>query len=135
MGITTFLNGGMGHFDHLCAVAVNQLKVKHPDIRHFSVKRVLIKPYQTLKVPDEALFDDDSARIFHSLRWATFKARSLTKKSESAYYVYLQIVVDGKKYYYLVDKHINDDIFEEEDKYQAEIERMISEWKKKKGFL
>ena len=29
MGITTFLNGGMGHFDHLCAVAVNQLKVKH----------------------------------------------------------------------------------------------------------
>ena len=45
------------------------------------------------------------------------------------------ITVDGKKYYYLVDKHINDDIFEEDDKYQAEIERMISEWKKKKGLV
>lgn len=83
----------------------------------------------------ESTEDYDSARIFHSLRWATIKARSLTKKSESAYYVYLKITVDGKKYYYLVDKHINDDIFEEDDKYQAEIERMISEWKKKKGLV
>ena len=53
MGITTFLNGGMGHFDHLCAVAVDRVKVAHPEIKQF-----LIKPYPTLKVPDETLFDD-----------------------------------------------------------------------------
>lgn len=53
MGITTFLNGGMGHFDYLCAVAVDRLKAKYPQIKHF-----LIKPYSTLKVPDEGLFDD-----------------------------------------------------------------------------
>ena len=53
MGITTFLNGGMGHFDHLCAVAVNQIKEKYPNIQQF-----LIKPYPSLKVPDAELFDD-----------------------------------------------------------------------------
>ena len=53
MGVTTFLNGGMGHFDHLCAIAVDQLKKKHPEIKQY-----LIKPYPTLKVPDEELFDD-----------------------------------------------------------------------------
>lgn len=53
MGITTFLNGGMGHFDHLCAVAVDRVKAQHPEIKQF-----LIKPYPSLKVPDEALFDD-----------------------------------------------------------------------------
>ena len=53
MGITTFLNGGMGQFDHLCARAVDKLKAKHPEI-----KQLLIKPYPTLKVPDESMFDD-----------------------------------------------------------------------------
>lgn len=53
MGITTFLNGGMGHFDHLCTIAIDKLKEQHPDIRQH-----LIKPYKTLKVPAEALFDD-----------------------------------------------------------------------------
>ena len=53
MGITTFLNGGMGHFDHLCAVAVNQFKEKYPNIKQF-----LIKPYESLKTPDADLYDD-----------------------------------------------------------------------------
>ena len=53
LGVTSFLNGGMGHFDHLCAVAVDQLKAKYPQIKQF-----LIKPYPKLKVPDENLFDD-----------------------------------------------------------------------------
>ena len=56
MGITTFLNGGMGHFDHLCAVAVDRLKAKYPEI-----KQVLIKPYDSLKVP--------FADLFYSLDW------------------------------------------------------------------
>lgn len=55
MGINTYLNGGMGHFDHLCAVAVNQLKAKHPGIQHF-----LIKPYESLKTQDADLFDDSA---------------------------------------------------------------------------
>lgn len=53
MGITTFLNGGMGHFDHLCASAVARVKEKHPEIKQF-----LIKPYESLKTPDADLFDD-----------------------------------------------------------------------------
>ncbi len=81
----------------------------------------------------EGTEDYDTARKFHSLRWATHKARQLTRKSESAYYVYLQVTVDGKNYYHLVDEHINDDIFEEENKYQNEIEKTIAEWKARKG--
>lgn len=61
MGITTFLNGGMGHFDHLCAKAVDHLKAKHPEIR-----QVLIKPYDSLKVPFADLFDDAG---LYSLDW------------------------------------------------------------------
>lgn len=81
----------------------------------------------------EGTEDYDSARIFHSLRWATHRARQLTRKSKCAYYVYLQITVDGKKYYHLVDEHINDDIFEEEDKLQEEIDKIIADWKVRKG--
>lgn len=44
-GITTFLNGGMGHFDKISAVAVNDLKAKYP-----SIKLIWIKPYSTQKV-------------------------------------------------------------------------------------
>ena len=61
MGINTFLNGGMGHFDQLCAVAVDQLKGKYPEIR-----QLLIKPYESLKVPFADLFDDAG---LYSLDW------------------------------------------------------------------
>lgn len=51
----------MGHFDHLCAIAVNSLKAKYPEI-----KQILIKPYDSLKVPYEDLFDDSG---LYSLDW------------------------------------------------------------------
>ena len=34
----------------------------------------------------------------------------LTKRDVQAYYVCLEIEVDGKKYYHVVDEHQNDDI-------------------------
>ena len=77
----------------------------------------------------------DSARMFRSLRWATHKARRLTVKSGSEYYVYLQVKVDGKNYYHIVDDHINDDILEAREKTQGEIDKIINDWKIKKGLL
>lgn len=81
----------------------------------------------------EGTMDYDSARMFRSLRWATHRARQLTRKSGSAYYVYLQITVDDKNYYHIVDEHINDDIFEERQKLNDEINQIISDWKAKNG--
>lgn len=52
-----------------------------------------------------------------------------------AYYICLEIEVDGKKYYHVVDEHQNDDIFEADDKFQKEIDGLIEDWKKRKGIV
>ena len=52
-GIVTFLNGGQGQFDKLCAHAVHSLKGDYPYI-----KSVLVAPYPSLKIEDESLFDE-----------------------------------------------------------------------------
>ena len=36
-GIDTFLNGGMGGFDLMCARCINQLKEEYPHIKHYLV--------------------------------------------------------------------------------------------------
>lgn len=59
----------------------------------------------------------------------------LTKRDVQAYYVCLEIEVDGKKYYHVVDEHQNDDIFEADDKFQKEIDGLIEDWKKRKGIV
>ena len=59
LGINTFLNGGMGHFDEISAVAVNELKAKYP-----SIKLIWIKPYSTQKVLYSDLFDDSGLYAF-----------------------------------------------------------------------
>ena len=51
-GVDTFLNGGQGSFDCVCARAVHQLKAKYPKI-----KIVLVIPYHNFRIPDETLFD------------------------------------------------------------------------------
>lgn len=61
MGIVTFLNGGMGYFDKICAVAVNRLKTKHTDIQ-----LLLIKAYPSQKVTYSDLFDDNG---LYSFEW------------------------------------------------------------------
>lgn len=53
MGIDTFLNGGMGHFDNISAIAVDSLRAKYPNI-----KLVLVKPYPKLKAHNPSLYDD-----------------------------------------------------------------------------
>lgn len=53
MGINTFLNGGQGYFDKLCAQAVYSLKEKYPFI-----KSILVAPYLSLKIEDDSLFDE-----------------------------------------------------------------------------
>ena len=73
------------------------------------------------------------ARVFHSYRWAVHRARFLTARAKESYYVYLRVVVDGKTYYHVTDEHINDDIFERDEKLQNEIDDMINDWKKRKG--
>ena len=59
MGIRTFLNGGMGYFDQISAVAVNSLKSKYPDI-----EQIWIKPYPTQKISYADLFDDSGLYAF-----------------------------------------------------------------------
>jgi hypothetical protein len=57
--ITTFLNGGMGHFDKISAVAVSELKPQYPNI-----ELLWIKPYPSQKVSYSDLFDDSSLYAF-----------------------------------------------------------------------
>lgn len=54
-GVDTFLNGGMGDFDKYCAVAVNSLKEKYPQIKQY-----LIKPYPKLRCSFHDLFDEEA---------------------------------------------------------------------------
>lgn len=61
MGITTFLNGGMGYFDQISAVAVNGLKTKYPNI-----ELIWIKAYPSQKATYADLFDDSG---LYSFEW------------------------------------------------------------------
>ena len=51
-GITTFLNGGQGYFDEVCATIVHQLKQEYPNI-----KNILVIPYRNFKIFDKDIFD------------------------------------------------------------------------------
>lgn len=51
-GVTTFISGGMGQFDWICARAVFELKQKYPQITN-----ELIIPYLTFTISDKGLFD------------------------------------------------------------------------------
>ena len=50
-GVNTFLNGGMGHFDILCAWRFNILQSKYPHIEQY-----LVLPYRNYKNYDRQLF-------------------------------------------------------------------------------
>ena len=52
-GFDTFLNGGKGHFDYICAEIVYKLKEKYPHIKNY-----LIVPYINNYVPQEEFFDE-----------------------------------------------------------------------------
>ena len=51
-GVDTFLNGGMGKFDLLCADCVNELKEEYREIKHY-----LIIPYRHFNWCDRTIFD------------------------------------------------------------------------------
>lgn len=52
-GITTFLSGGQGYFDEVCATIVYQLKTTHPHI-----KNILMIPYHSFRIFDKSIFDE-----------------------------------------------------------------------------
>lgn len=52
-GVDTFLNGGMGKFDLLCADCVNELKEDYPEIKHY-----LVIPYRHFNWCDRGMFDE-----------------------------------------------------------------------------
>ena len=52
-GITTFLNGGQGYFDEICATIVYQLKQEYPNI-----KNILVIPYRNFKIFNKDIFDE-----------------------------------------------------------------------------
>ncbi len=52
-GKTTFLSGGQGYFDEICATIVHQLKQEYPNI-----KNVLVIPYRNFKIFDKKIFDE-----------------------------------------------------------------------------
>ena len=52
-GYSTFLCGGMGQFDWLCARLVSELKDESPEIQSY-----LIIPYLTFSIQNSSYFDD-----------------------------------------------------------------------------
>ena len=52
-GITTFLSGGQGYFDEVCAKTVYQLKESYPHI-----KNILMIPYKNFHIFDKTIFDE-----------------------------------------------------------------------------
>ena len=52
-GITTFLNGGQGYYDEVCAKTVYQLKGTYPHI-----KNILMIPYKIFQFFDKSIFDE-----------------------------------------------------------------------------
>lgn len=52
-GINTFLNGGQGYFDEICATIVYQLKQEYPNI-----KNILVIPYRNFKIFNKDIFDE-----------------------------------------------------------------------------
>lgn len=52
-GVTTFLSGGQGGFDRLCAVCVNRLKQQYSQI-----KNCIVIPYLDFKIFDKDIFDE-----------------------------------------------------------------------------
>lgn len=51
--ITTFLSGGQGYFDEVCAKIVYQLKENYPHI-----KNILMIPYKNFHIFDKTIFDE-----------------------------------------------------------------------------
>ena len=52
-GVTTFVSGGQGGFDRLCAGCVNKLRQQYPGIRN-----LLVIPYLDFTIFDKTLFDE-----------------------------------------------------------------------------
>ena len=52
-GFDTFLNGGKGNFDWICAATVYKLKEKYPNIKNY-----LIVPYINNYIPNDEYFDE-----------------------------------------------------------------------------
>lgn len=52
-GVTTYISGGQGGFDRLCARSVHMLQQQYPGIRN-----LLVIPYLDFTVFDKALFDE-----------------------------------------------------------------------------
>ena len=74
------------------------------------------------------------ARKFRSLRWATHRARFLSKHSDSLYYVFtVEQKVDGICLLKMVDDTINDKLIEKQKRYSDKIEKIINNWKAERG--
>lgn len=57
-GATLFLNGGMGHFDYMCAQTVSELKKDYPSIRSELVIPYLTFQPRTMKYFDSSIYPD-----------------------------------------------------------------------------
>lgn len=57
-GVTLFLNGGMGHFDYLCAHEVAELKKEYPQIRSELVIPYLTFQPRTMEYFDSSIYPD-----------------------------------------------------------------------------
>ena len=73
------------------------------------------------------------ARKFRSLRWATHRARYLSKSSPDLYYVYTAKCRNGICLMSLVDDTINDKLIEKNEEFEKEVNEIIESWKKKRG--
>lgn len=91
MGISVFLNGGMGYFDITCAKVVKKMKSRYPQI-----KCNLIIPYLEFTIPNKDLYDEiiyplekQSQTYFFYKRAIPERNRIMVEKSSVAIcYVY-----------------------------------------------
>ena len=71
-GIETFLNGGQGCFDQICAVIVHRLKKRYPHI-----KNILVIPYRDFRIFNDSLFDEIIYPFeAHTFSYYTYKSGS-----------------------------------------------------------
>ena len=73
------------------------------------------------------------ARKFHSLRWATHRAKFLSNHTDSYYYVFTGERIGHFYKMNIVDESINDNLKRSRKETQDKIDKMINDWKVKHG--
>ena len=100
-----------------------------------SFSRTLI-PYYCFSTSDVDVYSTiryNGAKKFRFLRWATHRAKILSKHTDQYYYVFTTVKeIKGNHIMQVIDPTINDKLIENTSKTYEEIEKIIEDWKIRK---